>query len=56
MSVLLVLAIIAAFMAAPNTGKLGLAAGIGLALFSVVQLIAFSLMAAFIEKRETIKT
>eukprot|EP00752_Nemacystus_decipiens_P018611 g16686.t1 len=49
-SVLLVLVFAAASMTAPGTGKLALAAGIGLALFSVVQLIAFSLMLAFVEE------
>lgn len=53
-SLILVLVIVAAFMQAPITGKLGLAAGIALAVTSVFQLIAFSLMAAFADKRETI--
>ena len=52
-SVILVLVVVAAFMAAPITGRLGLGAGIALAVFAVFQLIAFALMAAFVEERET---
>lgn len=44
----------AAFMAAPVTGKLGLAAGITLAVHAVFQLIAFGLMADFINSCETV--
>jgi len=51
-SFILVAVVVAAFMAAPTTGKLGLAAGIALVVFSVFQLIAFALMAAFAEERE----
>lgn len=52
-SVILVLVIVAAFMTAPVTGKLGLAAGIALIVFSVFQLIAFALVAAHVDKSET---
>ena len=53
LSIALVVIVVAAFMAAPMTGKLGLAAGITLLLFSLFELIAFSLIAAFVGKRET---
>eukprot|EP00752_Nemacystus_decipiens_P010840 g9638.t1 len=46
----LIAVVVAAFMPAPVTGKLGLASGIMLTLHAVFQLIAFSLMAAFLDK------
>lgn len=49
-SIVLVLVVVAALLAAPMTGKLGLAAGITLAVFSVCELIAFSLMATLVKK------
>lgn len=52
-SLIMVLVFVAAFMKAPLTGKMGLAAGIGLAVTAVFQLIAFSLMASIAENRET---
>lgn len=51
-SFVLVVVVVAAFMRAPLTGKLGLAAGIMLAVFSVFQLIAFACMAALASKCE----
>lgn len=51
-SVVLVLAVAAALQTARMTGKLGLAAGITLALFSVFELIVFSLMASVVQKCE----
>lgn len=44
--------VIGAFMAPPQTGQLGLAVGSMLIVFSVFELLAFALMAAFIEKSE----
>lgn len=51
-SAILVLVVVAAFMPAPVTGKLGLATGISLVVFSVFQLIAFSCMVAFVAECE----
>lgn len=47
-SIVLVVVVVAACMPAPMTGKLGLAGGIGLAVFAVFQLIAFACMADMI--------
>lgn len=55
-SILLVLVIVAAFMVAPVTGKLGHAAWVGLTLFSVLQLFAFSLVAASTKECESRNT
>ena len=51
-SIVLVLVVAAALQAAPTTGKLGLAAGVTLVVFSVFQLVAFSLMADVAQKCE----
>lgn len=48
----LLLVIFAALVPAPKTGKLGFAVGIMLAVFAVLQLIAFAVLAAFSAKRE----
>ncbi|CAM9744844.1 unnamed protein product [Ectocarpus sp. 12 AP-2014] len=50
-SVVLVVVVVAAFMPAPVTGKLGLAVGIMLFVFAVFELIAFSTYAAYIQER-----
>ena len=52
----LVLVVFAAFQPAPATGKYGAIAGISLLVFSVLQLITFCLMAAYIKKCETRET
>lgn len=52
-SVVLILVVVAASVTAPINGKLGLAAGILLAVFSVLELIAFSLMAAVLKDGES---
>ncbi|CAM9727466.1 unnamed protein product [Ectocarpus fasciculatus] len=51
-SIALVVVVVAAFMPAPTTGKLGIAVGIMLGVFTLFELIAFSTFAAFIEKYE----
>lgn len=51
-SIVLVMVVAAALQAAPTTGKLGLAAGVTLVVFSVFQLVAFSLMADVTQKCE----
>ena len=52
-SVGLVVVFVAAFASPPTTGLLGLALGIMLAVFSLFQMIAFSLMAAVVAERES---
>lgn len=54
MSFIIVVILVAAFMPAPITGKIGLAVGISLIVFSVFELIAFALMAAFAAKGENL--
>ncbi|CAN0143068.1 unnamed protein product [Pylaiella littoralis] len=49
-SIIVVLVLVAAFMPAPITGKLGLSVGISLVVYSVFQLLAFALMTAFAVK------
>ena len=51
-SVALVLAVIAAFTPPPTTGVLGLVLGVMLAVFSLFQMIAFSLMAGLVDECE----
>lgn len=46
----MVVVVVAALMPAPITGKLGLAAGIMLGVYTLFQLIAFSTYAAFIKE------
>ena len=49
----LVVVVVAAFMPPPTTGTLGLALGIMLAVFSLFQMIAFSLMAGVVDEGES---
>ncbi|CAN0052028.1 unnamed protein product [Scytosiphon promiscuus] len=49
-SFVLVLVVVAAFTRAPDTGKLALAVGVMLAMFSVFQLVAFAVVASFSAK------
>lgn len=51
-SLALVVVVTAAFASPPKTGLLGLALGIMLAVFSVFQMLAFSLMVAAVTERE----
>ena len=49
----LVVVVLAALASPPTTGLLGLALGIMLAVFSLFQMIAFSLMAALVAERKS---
>lgn len=49
-SIALVVVIVAAFMAAPLTGTLGFAVGIIMVVFTVFELLAFSLLAAMADE------
>lgn len=53
-SVALVVVAIAAFTSPPSTGRLGLALGVMLAVFTFFQMIAFSLMAAVVAECESV--
>ena len=52
-TVVVVLVMVAACMATPITGKLGLAAGVMLAMVSLFELITFSVMAVAIKECES---
>lgn len=55
-SVALVVVFVASFASPPETSRLGLSVGILLVLFSLCQMMAFSLMAAAITERESISS
>ena len=52
-SIALVVVVCAAFASPPRTSTLGLALGVMLGVFSLLQMIAFSFMAALVTERES---